>query len=70
MRSPVKRPSWRSMPARTVKTSIRNVIALSKARTVSLPPEVGYADGFFHFSEKDLGMPLREMPHRMIDLYQ
>ena len=46
------------------------VIALNKTRTLSLPPEVGYAEGFFQFSEKDLGIPLREMTHHMINLYQ
>ena len=46
------------------------VIALNKTRTLSLSPEVGYAEGFFQFSEKDLGIPLREMTHHMINLYQ
>ena len=46
------------------------VIALNKTRTLSLAPEVGYAEGFFQFSEKDLGIPLREMTHHMINLYQ
>ena len=46
------------------------VIALNKTRTLSLSPEVGYAEGFFQFSEKDMGIPLREMTHHMINLYQ
>jgi len=46
------------------------VIALNKTRTLSLAPEVGYAEGFFQFSEKDIGIPLREMTHHMINLYQ
>ena len=46
------------------------VIALNKTRTLSLAPEVGYAEGFFQFSEKDLDISLREMTHHMIDLYQ
>ena len=45
------------------------VIALNKTRTLSLAPEVGYAEGFFQFSEKDLSIPLREMTHHMVDLY-
>ena len=45
------------------------VIALNKTRTLSLAPEVGYAEGFFQFSEKDLSISLREMAHHMIDLY-
>ena len=45
------------------------VIALNKTRTLSLAPEVGYAEGFFQFSEKDLSISLREMIHHMIDLY-
>ena len=45
------------------------VIALNKTRTLSLAPEVGYAEGFFQFSEKDLSISLREMTHHMIDLY-
>ena len=45
------------------------VIALNKTRTLSLAPEVGYAEGFFQFSEKDLNISLREMTHHMIDLY-
>ena len=46
------------------------VIALNKTRTLSLGPEVGYAEGFFQFSEKDMCIPLREMTHHMIKLYQ
>ena len=46
------------------------VIALNKTRTLSLGPEVGYAEGFFQFSEKDMCIPLREMTHHMINLYQ
>jgi LmbE family N-acetylglucosaminyl deacetylase len=46
------------------------VLALNKSRTLSLPPEVGFAEGFFQFSEKDLNVSLREMTHHMINLYQ
>ena len=34
------------------------VIALNKTRTLSLSPKVGYAEGFFRFSEKDMDIPL------------
>ncbi len=46
------------------------VIALNKTRTLSLAREVGYAEFFFQFSEKDLSVSLREMTYHMIKLYQ
>ena len=46
------------------------VLALNKTRTLSLPPEIGFAEGFFQFSERDLSISLREMTHRIVDRYQ
>ena len=46
------------------------VVALNKARTLSLAPEVEYAEGFFRFSEKDLQISLQEMTHHILNLYQ
>ena len=46
------------------------VIALNKTRTLSLAHEVDYAEGFYKFSEEDLSISLKEMTHRIIDLYQ
>lgn len=46
------------------------VTAMDKGRTLSLAPEVEYAEGFFRFSEKDLQTSLQETTHRIIDLYQ
>ncbi|PCJ27749.1 MAG: hypothetical protein COA96_02545 [SAR86 cluster bacterium] len=45
------------------------VLSLDKGRTFSLPTEVSHAEGFYHFSEADLGLSLREVTHRIIDLY-
>ncbi len=46
------------------------VLALDKGRTFSLPPEVKFAEGFYRFNEPDLSLSLREVTHRIIDLYQ
>jgi len=46
------------------------VRALNKTRTLTLPPEVKFAEGFFRYSEKDLQISLREMTHHIINLYQ
>lgn len=46
------------------------VLALDKGRTLSLPPEVGYAEGFFRYAEQDLQITLQEMIHHIINLYQ
>lgn len=46
------------------------VLALDKGRTFSLPPEVKFAEGFYRFKEADLALSLREVTHRIIDLYQ
>ena len=46
------------------------VIALDKGRTLSLAPEVEYAEGFYRFSERDLQISLQEMTHHIINLYQ
>lgn len=46
------------------------VISLDKGRTLSLPTEVKYAEGFFKYNEKDLKVSLREMTHHIINLYQ
>ncbi len=46
------------------------VLSLDKGRTFSLPPSVKYAEGFYRFSEEDLVHSLREVTHRIIDLYQ
>jgi len=46
------------------------VISLDKGRTLSLPEQVEYAEGFYRFTEQDLSLPLREVTHRIIDLYQ
>jgi len=46
------------------------VVALDKGRTLSMPPEVGYAEGFFRYAEQDLQVTLQEMIHHIITLYQ
>lgn len=46
------------------------VLSLDKGRTFSLPAEVEYAEGFYRFTEEDLSLSLREVTHRIIDLYQ
>jgi len=46
------------------------VVALDKGRTLSLPPEVKYAEGFFRYGEQDLQITLREMTQHIIKLYQ
>ena len=46
------------------------VIALNKSRTLTLSPEVEYVEGFFQYSVKDLQIPLRDMTHHVINLYQ
>ena len=46
------------------------VVSLDKGRTLSLPQEVEYAEGFFRYMEKDLEISLREMTHHIINLYQ
>ncbi len=46
------------------------VLSLDKGRTFSLPEQVEYAEGFYRFTEDDLALSLREVTHRIIDLYQ
>ena len=46
------------------------VTALNKSRTLTLPPDVKYSEGFFQYSEKDLQLPLRDMTHHIVNLYQ
>jgi ABC-type nitrate/sulfonate/bicarbonate transport system substrate-binding protein len=46
------------------------VAALDKGRTFSLPKEVKFAEGFFRYQLKDLGLSFDEMTHLVIDLYQ
>ncbi|MEQ8313552.1 MAG: PIG-L deacetylase family protein [Gammaproteobacteria bacterium] len=46
------------------------VLSLDKGRTFSLPAEVEYAEGFYRFSDEDLQLTLREVTHKIIDLYQ
>ena len=46
------------------------VTALDKGRTFSLPKEVKFAEGFFRYQIKDLGLSIDEMTHLVIDLYQ
>lgn len=46
------------------------VLALDKGRTFSLPPAVKFAEGFYRFNEADLALSLREVTHKIIDLYQ
>jgi len=43
---------------------------LDKGRTFSLPPAVKFAEGFYRFNEADLALSLREVTHKIIDLYQ
>ena len=45
------------------------VLALDKGRTFSLPKEIKFAEGFFKYEKKDLGLSIREMLHTIIDLY-
>ena len=46
------------------------VTALNRSRTLTLPPDVKYSEGFFQYSEKDLQISLRDMTHHIINLYQ
>lgn len=46
------------------------VTALNRSRTLTLPPDVKYSEGFFQYSEKDLEISLRDMTHHIINLYQ
>ena len=45
------------------------VLALDKARTYTLPPEVEYAEGFYVFSTDELKTPLQDVLRRIIDQY-
>jgi len=46
------------------------VLALDKGRTFSLPAQVEFAEGFFRFQSKDMGLSLQEVTHKIVDLYQ
>ena len=46
------------------------VRSLDKGRTFSLPPTIKFAEGFYRFKAEDLRLSLREVTHRIIDLYQ
>tara|TARA_B100002003_G_scaffold248853_1_gene283615 strand:- start:990 stop:1760 length:771 start_codon:yes stop_codon:yes gene_type:complete len=46
------------------------VLALNKGRTFSLPETVEFAEGFYRFQARDLKLSLREMTHKIVDLYQ
>jgi len=66
-----KKTAMKLYPSQTNENNyIELVVALNKTRTLSLEPEVQYAEGFFQFSEKDLDISLREMTHHIINLYQ
>ena len=45
------------------------VLALDKARTYTLPPEVKYAEGFYRFAAADLQFPLQTLVRRIVDRY-
>jgi len=46
------------------------VLALDKGRTFSLPAQVEFAEGFFRFQSKDMGLSLQEVTHKIVDLYK
>ncbi len=45
------------------------VLALDKGRTFSMPKEVKFAEGFFKYEKKDLGLSISEVLQSVIDLY-
>ncbi|MEX2131829.1 MAG: PIG-L deacetylase family protein [Pseudohongiellaceae bacterium] len=46
------------------------VSALNKARTFTLPAEVEYAEGFFHFTGDDLALPLYDVMQGFFEMYR
>ena len=45
------------------------VISLDKGRSFTLGSEVGYAEGFYHFSKVQLQQSLKQVTHEIVDLY-
>ena len=45
------------------------ILALNKARTFSLLPEVSHAEGFYRFSGEELSLSLKVVTRKIIDLY-
>lgn len=45
------------------------VLSLDKGRTFTLPAEVSHAEGFYQYSKEDLAISLKEVTHKIIDLY-
>ena len=45
------------------------VVALDKGRTFTLPAEVEYAEGFYHYSHADLGEPLASVLQKILNRY-
>jgi hypothetical protein len=45
------------------------VLSLDKGRTFTLPPDVSHAEGFYKYSVTELASSLKEVTHKIIDLY-
>ena len=45
------------------------VTALDRGRTFTMPPEVGYCEGFYRYSDEQRAKTLREVTHEIIELY-
>ena len=45
------------------------VLSLDKGRTFTLPAEVSHAEGFYLYSGEELTTSLKEVTHKIIDLY-
>lgn len=45
------------------------VLSLDKGRTFTLPAEVSHAEGFYLYSQEELAISLKEVTHKIIDLY-
>jgi LmbE family N-acetylglucosaminyl deacetylase len=45
------------------------VLSLDKGRTFTLPAEVSHAEGFYLYSAEELATSLKEVTHKIIDLY-
>jgi N-acetylglucosamine malate deacetylase 1 len=45
------------------------VLSLDKGRTFTLPADVQHAEGFYLYSGEELGTSLKEVTHKIVDLY-
>lgn len=45
------------------------VISLDRGRTFTMPPEVGYCEGYYRYSDEQRTKTLREVTHGIIELY-